>query len=105
MTTVPCVFTPQPCHESGNLARLLTDVPDGLLTDEHSQSSYGMPVLLEPATGRLWGSGDLRYGSKLSVMLEAEEGIPDLCYRAKDAGYTISILRRGEPISHLGQPL
>ena len=101
MTTIRCSFTPQPEHQSGDIMRILSDVPTGVLTDEHAQSSYGVPVLVDE-TGRVYGSGDLTPGSALAVMVDDGHAVPDLLWRAVGAGYRIRILRPNEPLSHDG---
>jgi len=62
----------------------------GTLTTEHSQSSYGLPVLV--AQGQVYGTGDLPFGTVLMPWdrrrrLSQEER--DLFEAAQRAGYTV----------------
>lgn len=86
-----------------DIAHLLSDVqtPIWTLSDEHAQSSYGLPVIVD--------EDDNAYGPSevpsLSVMIDDQSEIPDLLWRAKAAGYSVSVLRPSESIGTPGRTL
>lgn len=67
---------------------------DGLLTDEHSQSSYGLPVIVAE-DGSVYGPGEIR---SIACMIDDAAEIPEILHRAKAAGFIVRVLRRGDPI-------
>lgn len=90
------------CFDLGDKAfdptRLFSDATDGILTDEHAASSYGLPVLANAATGTVYGPAELPRGTCLALGELA--GAEEIAFarRAAEAGYHVGYDLPGDPI-------
>lgn len=84
-----------------SVSRPFDAVVDGILTDEHCHGSYGLPVI-ETGRGEVYGPSDV---FSITAILDKDQDVPLILRHAKASGYTVKILRSGDPLGSTAETL